>query len=308
MNWRRLPGLVNKLPRALLDQRREVRGLAESIPKLEARLEAVQRKVENQSATRVYVGNDRAWLRTEWGGKLIVDTNDLLMSPWLLLDGVWEPDVTEWFRSTLKPGMTFIDIGANVGYFSVLAAFLVGWGGRVIAFEAMPATYELLAKNVIVNWMTTFSTAENVALYSDSRRLKFYIRKYYHGNSSLAGISHEEGRLYDDIEEIEVEAISLDEYLCKNPARPDVIKVDVEGSELQVFKGARQTLASNPDVIVMCEWSQDQIRTAKDDPAELVEELRGHGFKAYRIDTGMKRISYEELLEVPYCNIVLNRS
>jgi FkbM family methyltransferase len=285
-----------------------VRGLAEAIPKLDARIEAIQKRMASQSATRVYVGNDRAWLRTEWGGKLIVDTTDLLMSPWLLLDGVWEPDVTEWFRSALKPGMTFVDVGANVGYFSVLAAFLVGWDGRVIAFEAMPATHELLAKNVIVNWMTTFATAENLAVYRDSRRLKFYVRKYYHGNSSLAPVSHEEGRLFDDIQEIEVQAISLDEYLCKNPARPDVIKVDVEGSELQVFRGARQTLTDNPDVIVMCEWSQDQIRTAEDDPAELVEEWRGHGFKVYRIDTGMKQLSYEELLEVPYCNIVLKRS
>jgi FkbM family methyltransferase len=307
MNWRRLPGLFTKLPRAMLDQRREVRGLAEAIPRLDARIEAIQKRMANQSATRVYVGNDRAWLRTEWGGKLIVDTTDLLMSPWLLLDGVWEPDVTEWFRSALKPGMTFVDVGANVGYFSVLAAFLVGWDGRVIAFEAMPATYELLAKNVIVNWMTTFATAENLAVYRDSRRLKFYVRKYYHGNSSLANVSHEEGRLFDDIEEIEVQAMALDEYFCKNPARPDVIKVDVEGAELQVFRGARQTLAGNPDVIVMCEWSQDQIRSANDDPAELVEEWRGHGFKVYRIDTGMKQLTYEELLAVPYCNIVLRR-
>jgi len=184
----------------------------------------------------------------------------------------------------------------------------VGWNGRVIAFEAMPSTYELLAKNVIVNWMTTFTKAENLALYSDSRRLKFYIRRFYHGNSSLASMSHEEGRLYDDVDEIEVEAMSLDQYLCQNPSRPDVIKVDVEGAELQVFRGARETLAKHRDVIVMCEWSQDQIRSAKDDPAELVEEWRDQRFKAYRIDTGMKQISYEELLEVPYCNIVLRRA
>jgi FkbM family methyltransferase len=305
MNWRRLPGLLRRLPRTLVEQRRELRGLADRVPKLDARLQALEKKV---SPSRVYVGNDRAWLRTEWGGKLIVDTTDLLMSPWLLLDGIWEPDVTAWFRSVLEPGMTFVDVGANVGYFSVLAAFLVGWGGRIIAFEAMPSTYELLAKNVIVNWMTTFTTTENIALHSDARRLKFYVRKYYHGNSSLADVSHEEGRLYDDIEEIEVDALPLDEYLWRNPARPDVIKVDVEGAELQVFRGARQTLSANPDVIVMCEWSQDQIRTARDDPAELVDELRGHHFQAYRIDTGMQPISYEELLEVPYCNIVLKRS
>jgi FkbM family methyltransferase len=305
VRWQRVPAYIARLPRSLLEQRREVRAMAEAIPRLEARIDAVQRK---HLTSRVYVGNDRAWLRTEWGGKLIVDTTDLLMSPWLLLDGVWEPDVTEWFRATLKPGMTFVDVGANVGYFSVMAAFLVGREGRVIAFEAMPATYELLAKNVIVNWMTSFTTAENLALYSDSRRLKFYVRKYYHGNSSLAVVSHEEGRLYDDIEEIEVEAMSLDEYLCRNPAEPDVIKVDVEGAELQVFRGARKTLADNPDVIVMCEWSQDQIRTAGDDPAELAEELRAQGFRAYRIDTGMQPISYEELLAVPYCNVVLKRA
>jgi len=301
----KLPKYIVRLPRALLEQRRELRAVAEAIPRLEARIETLQHA---NTTSRVYVGNDRAWLRTAWGGKLIVDTTDLLMSPWLLLDGVWEPDVTEWFKATLKPGMTFIDVGANVGYFTVMAAFLVGRQGRVVAFEAMPSTYELLVKNVIVNWMETFTTAENLAVYSDTRSLKFYVRKFYHGNSSLASISHEEGRLYDDIEEIDVQARSLDEYLCEKPAKPDVIKVDVEGAELQVFRGARRTLAENPDVIVMCEWSQDQIRTAQDDPAELANELREQGFKVYRIDTGMQPLSYEELLEVPYCNIVLKRA
>jgi FkbM family methyltransferase len=305
VRWSRVPAYVVRLPRALLEQRRELRAVSEAIPRLEAQIESVQRA---HRTSRVYVGSDRAWLRTEWGGKLIVDTTDLLMAPWLLLDGVWEPDVTEWFKATLKPGMTFIDVGANVGYFSVLAAFLVGRAGRVIAFEAMPATYELLAKNVIVNWMETFATAENLAVYSDSQHLKFYVRKFYHGNSSLAAMSHEEGRLYDDIEEIEVDAVSLDEYLCRKPAKPDVIKVDVEGAELHVFRGARRTLAENPDVIVMCEWSQDQIRTANDDPADLAREMRDQGFNVYRIDTGMQPISYEELLSVPYCNIVLKRS
>jgi FkbM family methyltransferase len=170
----------------------------------------------------------------------------------------------------------------------------------------MPAAHELLAKNVVVNWIASFTTAENLAVYSDSRRLTFYIRKFLHGNSSLAVVSLDEGGLYD-IEQIEVDAVSLDEYLCEHPAKPDLIKVDVEGAELQVFRGARKTLADNRDVIVVCEWSQDQIRTASDDPADLAEELRAQGFNAYRIDTAMQPISYQELLNVPYCNVALKR-
>ncbi len=316
--------MIAKLPRAMVEQRREVRGLTDAvsrieaeleelrgptsaISKIEAELEQLRRKQPKPSLPRVYVGNNRAWLRTEWGGKLMVDTSDLLISPWLLLDGVWEPDVTEWFRSTLKPGMTFLDIGANVGYFSVLAGYSVGWGGRVIAFEPMPTTYELLATNFTVNWMTSFTKAEQLALFSECRRLKFYVRQQYHGNSGLALATHEIGRPHDGIDEIEVDAMSLDEYLRKNPARPDVIKIDVEGAELQVFRGARRTLESNSDMIVMCEWSQDQIRTMGDDPAEVIDELQGHHFRPYRMGTEVQPISYEELLEVRYCNIILKR-
>ncbi len=303
MNWRRLPGILAKMPRALTEQRREVRGLAEEVPRIDARLEALQ---QHQVTARVYLGNDRALLRTQWGGKLIVDTNDLLMSPSLLLDGFWEPDVTEWCRSVLRPGMTFVDIGANIGYFSVLAASLVGRNGRVIAFEAMPSTYDLLAKNVLVNWIGPFTTAESLAVHSTSGRMRFFAHKHLHGNSGFADVMHD-GSLHDT-DEIEVDAMSLDEYLSRNPGRPDVIKVDVEGAELQVFKGARETLRANPDVVVMCEWSREQILAAADDPAELVEEFRSQRFKAYRIDTGLQPMGYEDLLDVPYCNVALKRA
>jgi FkbM family methyltransferase len=303
VNWRRLPRLVADLPRALAEQRREVRGIAQEIPKMDARLEALQ---HDGTVARVYVGSDRALLRTQWGGKLLVDTTDLLMSPTLLLDGLWEPDVTEWFKSILRPGMTFVDVGANIGYFSILAASLVGGTGRVIAFEAMPSTYELLARNVLVNWIAPFTTAESLAVYSSSGRLTFYAHKHLHGNSGLADVIHD-GPLHDT-DRIEVEATSLDEYLCKHPARPDVIKIDVEGAELQVFIGARATLAANPGVVVMCEWSRDQIRAANDDPAALVEEFRRQDFQAYRIDTGIEPIGYDQLLETPYCNVALKRT
>src|ERR1700694_5491581 len=98
-----------------------------------------------------YRGDYIAVVATRWSGMMLVDTRDYLISPALVLDGLWEPDVTDWLRRTLKPGQVFVDIGANIGYFTLMGSRLVGERGRVFAVEPHPRLAELLTRNVHLN-------------------------------------------------------------------------------------------------------------------------------------------------------------
>lgn len=254
----------------------------------------------------VYMGNNIALLCTTNYNKMYVDTRDLLIAPWLLIHGEWEPEETELVKKLVKPGDIFVDVGANLGYYALLAA-RVG-AAHVYAFEAQPSTYELLGKNVIINWMTKFITYEHLAVYSHTTDLEFFVRNHYPGNSRLGFTPADQlGKWFDTTTAVKVHVVSLDDYFADKPGKLDLIKVDVEGAEPAVFEGARRTLAKNRDVKILCEWSPDQMATARQDPAHLVELWDEQGFRAHVLHTGLNEVPLRTLLTSGYQNLLLYR-
>jgi FkbM family methyltransferase len=254
----------------------------------------------------VYMGNNVALLCTTNYNKMFVDTRDLLIAPWLLIHGEWEPEETELVKKLIKPGDIFVDAGANLGYYSLLAA-RVG-ASHVYAFEAQPSTYELLGKNVIINWMTKFITYEHLAVYSHTTDLEFFVRNHYPGNSSLGCTAADQlEKWFDTTTPVKVHAVSLDDYFADKAGKIDLIKVDVEGAEPAVFEGARRTLAKNRDIKILCEWSPDQMATARQDPARLVEFWAEQGFRAHVLHTGLNEVPLRSLLTSGYQNLLLYR-
>jgi FkbM family methyltransferase len=254
----------------------------------------------------VYMGNNVALLCTTNYNKMFVDTRDLLIAPWLLIHGEWEPEETELVKKLIKPGDVVVDVGANLGYYSLLAA-RVG-ASHVYAFEAQPSTYELLGKNVIINWMTKFITYEHLAVYSHTTDLDFFVRNHYPGNSSLGFTAPDQlEKWFDTTTAVKVHAVSLDDYFADKPGKIDLIKVDVEGAEPAVFEGARRILAQNRDIKILCEWSPDQMATAKQDPARLVEFWAEHGLRARVLHTGLNEVPLRSLLGSGYQNLLLYR-
>jgi FkbM family methyltransferase len=266
----------------------------------------VQSAVAPAMRPPVYMGNNIALLCTTNYNKMFVDTRDLLIAPWLLIHGEWEPEETELVKKLIKPGDIFVDAGANLGYYSLLAA-RVG-ASHVYAFEAQPSTYELLGKNVIINWMTKFITYEHLALYSHTTDLEFFVRNHYPGNSSLGFTQPDQlGKWFDTTTAVKVHAVSLDDYFADKPGKIDLLKVDVEGAEPAVFEGARRTLAKNRDIKILCEWSPDQMATARQDPARLVEFWTEQGFRAHVLHTGLNEVPLRSLLTSGYQNLLLYR-
>jgi FkbM family methyltransferase len=168
-----------------------------------------------------------------------------------------EPEVQAILLKYLRPGMIVYDIGANIGFFSLLAARLVGATGHVTAFEADPEIVARLRENVARNQGVPISVEEK-AVWSSSRPV-FFAR-------ADAEVSPDRGLghvIDNDVERsapstIRVEAVSMDEYVRKSGA-PDFIKCDVEGGEVEVFRGAEKLLKEERPMI-LCEMHGEENR------------------------------------------------
>ena len=189
----------------------------------------------------VYTGNHRALLCTRDYSKMLVDTNDLLIAPWLLIHSEWEPEETALFKKLVQPGDVFVDVGANIGYYTLLAVRL--GASKVYAFEPQASTFELLSKNVIINWMTGVVRCERLAAFNRTTELEFFARQNYPGNSSI-GVSGPEqlAKWFDTAEKVKLPAVALDDYFADKAGKIAVMKVDVEGAEPAAFEGARRLL------------------------------------------------------------------
>ncbi|MGH9016416.1 MAG: FkbM family methyltransferase [Acidimicrobiales bacterium] len=279
---------------------------------LARRLDGIERRLDAAAGDRypygpVYLGDHTALVATRFGAKMLLDTTDAMVTPWLVLDGLWESHVTGWLQETLRPGQVVVDVGANVGYFTVLAAMLVGPQGAVVAVEAHPRLAELLRRNVIINGLHGSVTVWPRAAWSRATELKLHLRQHFASNSSVGSVGAEAlSRLGDTEEIVEVAAVALDDLL-EGVGPVDVLKVDVEGAEVQVFTGLARTLAASRDVTVMFEWSPQQVRDVGDEPAALIELLRGHGFRFRLLERGLEEIDDATLRALPYGNVVARR-
>jgi len=277
------------------------------------RLEAVEARLATAGTEvrypygPVYLGDHTVLVATRWGGKLLADTGDAMVSPWLVLDGLWEAHVTDWVQRTLRPGQVFVDVGANIGYFTVLGGLRVGRGGRVVAVEAHPRLAELLRRNVVINGLHEYTTVWPCAAWSQRTDLKFHLRENFASNSSVGSVGADAlARLGDSEELVEVAAAPLDELLA-DVGHVDLLKVDVEGAETHVFGGLTRTLAANPALTVMFEWSPAQVIAVGDDPGALLDLLLESGFAFRLLEEDLRRVDRTRLLELPYGNVVATR-
>jgi FkbM family methyltransferase len=210
------------------------------------------------------------------GNKMYVNTDDRGVVPILLMDGAMEKYDTELFKEMVKEGMIVVDIGANIGYYTLIAAKLVGKSGIVYAFEPEPITYELLCKNIEVNGYTNVVPIQK-AVSNENGKTKIWCDKVNFASPSFSRenvlIFSEDNVLEDSF--VEVETITLDEFM-KNTVgntKVDIMKVDAEGAEELIIDGAKQILESNNLKIIMEFWPLG-LRNLGTDPLELLCKLQ----------------------------------
>jgi len=161
--------------------------------------------------------------------------------------GLGEPAVQQAMRQHLRSGMVFYDLGANIGFFSLLAAHLVGPSGHVVCFEADPEIAGRLCENLAHNNFV-YATVEQKAVWSQSGFVTF--ARVNSGVSPDRGLGHVCAQDLADADTISVESVSLDQFTLAHPA-PDFLKCDVEGAEVAVFQGARQLLREKRPILIV---------------------------------------------------------
>ena len=180
-------------------------------------------------------------------------------------EGRFEPEKVAALQRLLKPGMTFVDVGSNKGDFSLIAARVMNDDGRVLAFEPMPENCHWIRKSIELNGYRSIRLFE-LALSDEEGRALLYLGKWSGWHSLLP----KEGR-----ETIEVPTRTLDAVLAESgDAQVDVLKIDVEGAELPVLRGAERTLADARLSAILIDVHPDRGI----DPADVCAVLARHGF------------------------------
>jgi FkbM family methyltransferase len=280
------------------------------LSQLEARLESLGNAASALDHRRcIYLGHDRLLVETHTGLRLYLDTRDIVLTPILALKGDWEPEVTHALRTVLRPGMTFIDVGANIGYFTLIAAQILHGNGQIHAFEADPEMHQLLVDNVNLNWFFDGVHMRQQAVFSEETQLRFYKRLKYQANSSIAQLSDEElSAINDASQSFDVEATRLDHYAEKHAVtRVDVVKIDVEGAEPRIFQGMKRIIEDNPQLQIICEWSPSQLYQAGSSPTEFLGILRDYGLYMRTVEAPDLLLEPERLLEMSHNNLLLSR-
>jgi FkbM family methyltransferase len=216
-------------------------------------------------------------LLTVQGSKMYVDGRDKDIGFALLVTGVYETYQTQLFKNTVQPGMIVVDVGANIGYYTLLAARLVGSKGIVYAFEPEPTGYELLCKSIAINGYTNIIATQK-ALSNVSGKTKLYVDPNHIGVSSLA---RDSAAVYGGVVGcLNVETVTLDDFLkAIGNDKVDVLKVDVEGAEELVLSGAQKVLDYN-NLTIFLEFIPEKMRALGTEPMALLTSLKTRGFEA----------------------------
>ena len=193
-------------------------------------------------------------------------------------EGIWEPYETSLLLSLLQAGDVFVDVGANIGYFTVLAASVVGQGGAVFAFEPDPDNFSLLQANTELNGLHHRVTAVEAGLAADAGDGRLYLSKDNLGDHQIYALDDERASL-------PVTLYNGSRYLAGKLRRLDLLKVDTQGSEYQVMAGLLPLLQRLPYVPrIIIELTPLSLRQAGASGRALIELLAKLGQTLWIID------------------------
>ena len=214
------------------------------------------------------------------GQKLFLDKEDsLLLST---RKNNYDRFEIECLKQIIKKGDTVVDLGANIGYYTLILAQSVGKSGHVYAFEPEPSNFEILSKNVKENKHDNVTLVQK-AVSDKNGKIKLYISK-----RNLA--SHRIFDAEDKRKSIEIDVTTLDEYFQKSKKLVNFIKMDVEGAEGATILGASKIIEDSKNLIIMMEYFPKWIKKFGDIPEEILKSLVGKKFKLFNINKKNKKL------------------
>jgi FkbM family methyltransferase len=200
----------------------------------------------------------------------------------VFLTGMWESGATALMTALLRPGDAFIDVGANIGYHTLLAAKLVGPQGRVLAVEPAPHLRSALEQNLALN--PALRGSRNITIFpycASDRRGIVVLSALAEGNSGETTLR----KLSEESVTMEVEARPLDEMLSNvDLSRCNLLKMDIEGAEYLAVSGMERTLDRYPAISLMLEVDDRFLRELGSSAAILIDWFASRGYQSYVID------------------------
>lgn len=208
----------------------------------------------------------------------------------------WGHDVGDlrFLWKALKPGMVFMDIGAYQGVYSVVAGKKLRQDGMVIAFEPSPREYHRLRLHLCWNGMS-HAHAEMLALGAVAARTAFF--QVVSGDTTRNGLRAPASS--DSVDTISVDAVSLDYYVAsRRIERVDIIKLDVEGGEIDVFRGAATVLTKFRPILI-CEVLDAATKVWGYDARQIILTLKNYGYDWFDIKDDGSTVPHEIQPEYP---------
>lgn len=202
---------------------------------------------------------------------------DVHVSASIASKGIWEPQETRFLLDTLRPGDVFVDVGANIGYFSLLASSRVGSSGAVLAFEPEAANYALLEANCRLNHCDN-TRCFQVALGEQNAGGTLYLNELNLGDHSLyPGESDREAQ--------NIRIVNGSKLIGATHPRVNCIKIDTQGAECDVLKGLQELIAASAsDLIMVIEFSPLHLRNAGTSGRVLLDLLSDYDWRMYLMD------------------------
>lgn len=246
-------------------------------------------RTENEAEIRAhcrqaFLGDKTALCRVLGRYKMFVDTDDVGITSHLLLDGFWEMWVTEAMMRAVRRGSTVIDVGANLGYFTMLLADLTGPEGKVLAFEPNPALARRLNRSIAVNGFAPFTTLHQMALGSEEGFVELEVTADQPGGGHITGATGADGARRVSVGRLDAIPGALD---------VEFMKIDVEGYEQHVWHGMTGILEQKRPLTIFMEFTVSRYA----DPRGFLAEILSHGFSLGIIDyeKGVRPISADEI-------------
>lgn len=226
-------------------------------------------------------------VRTFFDRKILVDPRDMC-GRFMYYFGIWEPNLTHWIRQRLRDGDVFVDVGANVGYFSLLASTLVG-KGHVVAVEPTPRAFAMLQESLRRSRAANVR-AVNVAAWHEPSVVKMFSG----ANLGMSSLMSDWAARWNDHECCDVPAARLSDILTPEEIKSArVVKIDVEGAEWHVIQGMAEVLANcRDDLEVMVEVSPKVLAAEHHAADGLLALFARHGYRPYLLENDYSPLAY----------------
>jgi len=207
---------------------------------------------------------------------MMLNSDDTVMSPQLLVENLYEPVETAWVKRTVRSGSVVLDIGANIGYYTLLFSKLVGVRGKVIAFEPDQQNADILRKNLLLNNLSAQVMQKAVTDHSGS--LKLYLSADNKGDHRICPAEDRQART--------VPCVAIDDVIKGD--RVDFVKMDIQGAEVLALRGMKKLIKRSKNIVIMMEvWPYGLTRN-QTGVEEMISILNECKCAIYVLDHGLR--------------------